>query len=125
SRLLTFSAGIGLPGRVWASGRCSWIPDVTRDANFTRGPIAAREGLHAAVGFPIRNGVEFLGVMEFFSREIRQPDEELLQTMTSIGRHIGQFIDRMRAAEAVYQRETQLHIARKIQQGLLPKALPA
>ena len=45
--------------------------------------FAAREGLHAAIGFPIRN-TEFLGVMEFFSLEIRQPDKELLQMMTSI-----------------------------------------
>jgi len=60
-----------------------------------------KEKLHAAVGFPIRNGVEFLGVMEFFSRQIRQPDNELLQMMSSIGSHISQFIERRHAEKAL------------------------
>ena len=34
TRQLTFERGIGLPGRVWASGESVWIPDVTTDANF-------------------------------------------------------------------------------------------
>jgi two-component system cell cycle sensor histidine kinase/response regulator CckA len=51
---------------------------VTEDANLPRAPIAAKEGLHGAVGFPIRSGTELLGVIEFFSREVRQPDEELI-----------------------------------------------
>jgi serine phosphatase RsbU (regulator of sigma subunit) len=120
-----FSRGIGLPGRVWASDSSVWVPDVTEEANFPRARVAAEEGLHAAVGFPIRNGVELLGVMEFFSRQIRQPDEELLQMMTSIGSHISQFIERLKAEKALALQEAQLCIARKIQQGLVAKAPPA
>lgn len=124
SRQRSFSPGIGLPGRVWASDGAVWISDVTQDASFSRASVAAREGLHAAVGFPIRNA-EFLGVMEFFSREIRQPDKELLEMMTSIGSQIGQFLERMKAEEALLLKETELRIARKIQQGLVSKAPPA
>ena len=62
-----------------------------------RGPIAEREGLHAAFGFPILLGGEVLGVIEFFSREIRQPDQELLNVLATIGSQIGQFIERRRA----------------------------
>src|SRR5215467_13120580 len=50
---LTFAPDVGLPGRVWASGRAAWIPDVARDDNFPRSEVAAREGLHAAFGFPL------------------------------------------------------------------------
>jgi serine phosphatase RsbU (regulator of sigma subunit) len=124
SRQGTFATGIGLPGRVWASGSPVWIPDVTGDANFPGAPIAAREGLHAAVGFPVRNGTEFLGVLGFFSRQIRQPDEELLQMMTSIGSHLSQFIERMKAEQALFRKEAELGIARGIQQGLVAKAPP-
>ncbi len=125
SRQYTFSRGIGLPGRVWASDSSIWVPDVSQDANFPSAPIAAKEGLHAAVGFPIRNGVEFLGVMEFFSLEIRQPDRELLQMMTSIGRHVSQFIERMKAEKALFVKDAELRVAQSIQQGLVAKAPPA
>ncbi len=99
SRSSTFRAGVGLPGRVWASAQPAWIPDVVHDANFPRAPEAAREGLHAAFGFPILLRGEVFGIMEFFSREIRQPDEQLLTTLTTVGNEIGIFIDRRRAQE--------------------------
>jgi PAS domain S-box-containing protein len=69
------------------------------DANFPRAPIAAREGLHGAFGFPVLLGEEVLGVMEFFSREIREPDEELLRLLTTVGAQIGLFVERKRAEE--------------------------
>jgi PAS domain S-box-containing protein len=99
SRTTTFAPGIGLPGRVWQTREPAWIPDVTRDANFPRAPVATREGLHAAFGFPILLRDEVLGVMEFFSREIREPDEHLLSLLTTVGSQIGMFIDRRRAQE--------------------------
>jgi serine phosphatase RsbU (regulator of sigma subunit) len=120
----TFSKGIRLPGAVWAGDSPIWIPDVTQDASFSRASIAAKEGLHAAVGFPIRNGIGILGVMEFFSLEIRQPDKELLQMMTSIGSHISQFIERRKAERSLFLKQGEIGIAQAIQQGLLAEAPP-
>ena len=37
--------------------------------------------------------------MEFFSHEIRQPDEELLRMLAEVGAQIGQFMERKRAEE--------------------------
>jgi two-component system sensor histidine kinase/response regulator len=99
SRASTFPTGIGLPGRVWATGQPAWIPDVVQDTNFPRASVAAREGLHAAFGFPILLRGEVLSVMEFFSREIRAPDADLLSMLTSIGNRIGLFVERRRAEE--------------------------
>jgi two-component system, sensor histidine kinase and response regulator len=99
SRRITFARGVGLPGRVWATGEPAWIPDVVQDSNFPRAPIASREGLHAAFGFPVLLRGEVLGVMEFFSREIRAPDEDLLSMLTSVGNQIGLFFARRRAQE--------------------------
>jgi PAS domain S-box-containing protein len=101
SREFTFVSGLGLPGRVWSSLEPEYIPDVVPDANFPRASIAEREGLRAAFGFPILLGEEVLGVLEFFSREIRQPDQELLNMLATIGSQIGQFIDRKRAEEGL------------------------
>ena len=75
------------------------FPTCCKDENFPRAPAAAREHLHAAFGFPVVLEREVLGVMEFFSRDIREPDEELLTMLDTIGRQIGQFIERRRAEE--------------------------
>jgi two-component system, sensor histidine kinase and response regulator len=99
SREMTFNRGMGLPGRVWTTGQPTWIADVALDPNFPRGPFAARENLHGAFGFPILLRGEVQSVMEFFSREIRAPDEHLLSMLTSVGNQIGLFVDRRRAQE--------------------------
>ena len=99
SQGMTFRRGIGLPGRVWENRTPAWIPDVVADTNFPRALIAAREGLHAALGFPVLLRGEVFGVMEFFSREIREPDEHLLPMLTTVGNQIGLFIERRRAQD--------------------------
>ena len=99
SRRTVFARGIGLPGRVWASGEPAWIPDVVADPNFPRAAIAKREGLHGAFALPILTNRGVVGVMEFFSRDIREPDHDLLRMLTQVGAHIGQFMERKRAEE--------------------------
>ncbi|MGH7365076.1 MAG: response regulator [Candidatus Rokuibacteriota bacterium] len=103
NRRLTFPPGVGLPGRVWSAGKATWIPDVVEDSNFPRTPHAAREGLHGAFGFPIVGPSGFLGVMEFFSPEIREPDKDVLEMFDGVGGQVGQFIDR-KQAEAELER---------------------
>ena len=97
----TFDRGIGLPGRVWGTADALWIEDVTRDTNFPRTLVASKEGLHSAFGFPILLGDEVLGVLEFFSHQIRQPDTKLLNLLSAVGSQIGQFIERTEAEAAL------------------------
>jgi len=99
TRSLGLEKGIGLPGRIWATREAAWIPNVAEDQNFPRAGAASREGLHGAFGFPIMLGEEVLGVIEFFSPEVREPDEELLKMVVGIGGQIGQFSERKRAEE--------------------------
>jgi PAS domain S-box-containing protein len=100
-----FQPGIGLPGRVWDSGQPAWIPDVVRDDNFPRAPFAEEADLHAAFGFPIILSDQILGVLEFFSTRIRQPDQALLDMMMAIGRQIGQFLERKQVEAAMVESE--------------------
>lgn len=100
SKSQPFEKGVGLPGRVWESGEATWLTDVTLNGNFPRAPVAEKEGLHAAFAFPISSGGEILGVMEFFTRELREPDEDVLNMMGGVGSQIGQFIVRKIAEEA-------------------------
>jgi PAS domain S-box-containing protein len=104
TRSRTFGPGTGLPGRIWNTRQPAWIPDVVQDSNFPRALIADREGLHGAFGFPVTVGSEIVGVIEFFSREIREPDADLLEMVGTLGSQVGQFIERLRA-------EAQLRLA--------------
>jgi PAS domain S-box-containing protein len=97
SRRSSFAPGIGLPGRVWASGEPFFAPDIIDDPNFPRGAVVARAGLHAALGFPVLLEGEVIGVLEFFSREIGRPDPELLEMLATVGSQVSQFAERKRA----------------------------
>ena len=68
---------------------------------------AAKDGLHGAFGFPIIGPGGFLGVMEFFSTDIREPDAAVLALFEGIGGQVGQFIERKRA-EAELEREREV-----------------
>jgi signal transduction histidine kinase/integral membrane sensor domain MASE1 len=106
SRRRRFLPGVGLPGRVWATGAPAWIFDVAVDSNFPRAPFAAECGLHGGFAFPILAGSRVLGVMEFFTHEFRRLDASQLALMTAAGSQIGQYIERRRAQYRLAKSET-------------------
>ncbi len=91
--------GCGLPGRVWAGAEPEWIADTAV------GPAAAPDGLHAAFAVPILLQGDCLGVLEFFSHEVRPEDRATLDMMASLGSQIGQFIERHQMRARVVQSE--------------------
>ncbi|MBI5777038.1 MAG: PAS domain S-box protein, partial [Nitrospirae bacterium] len=105
SRQRTFAPGVGMPGRVWSHSEPAWISDVLKDPNFPRAPVAAKAGLHGAVGFPIKIGKNVYGIIEFFSHQIRVPDTELMQMVGEIGIKIGQFVERKETEAALQERD--------------------
>ena len=127
SQQITFAPGIGLPGRVWASGEPVWMTDVVKDNDFVRSQIAGQVELHGAFGFPIRSGKNILGVITCFSHEIQQPDPDLAKVMNSIGEQIGQFIERKQAEDELQRQNlrSQLftEITLKIRQSLQIKEI--
>ncbi|MEX2173416.1 MAG: PAS domain S-box protein [Pirellulaceae bacterium] len=105
SRQRRFGRGEGLPGHTWAAGKPAWLLDAARATNFPRAVSAAEEGLHAAFACPLVVRRETLGVIEFFSQRIQEPDPDLLETMATVAGLIGQFVERMRSEEALRQSE--------------------
>lgn len=112
----TFERGVGIPGRVWQDGQPVWIADVTGESNFPRRAAAVAGGIRAAFAVPVmqhsatRPGVsapgdEVVGVMEFYNREVREPDRELLNTFASIGSQFGEFLERIQVMEALRESE--------------------
>jgi PAS domain S-box-containing protein len=96
---LTFERGAGLPGRVWSTGAPIHIADIVEGISFLPSSAAIREGLRSAIGIPILSGTTTLGVITFFSHEMRAPDKELVELIAGLSGQVGQFIQRKRAEE--------------------------
>jgi signal transduction histidine kinase len=108
SRGRAFRRGEGLIGRVWETGKPIWIPDVVTDPTFRRAQMAERVGLHGGFAFPVSKGEELYGVIEFFSRESREPDQVVLEMVADLGIKIGLFVDRKRTEDELRRTEARL-----------------
>jgi PAS domain S-box-containing protein len=105
-----FTRGLGLPGRVWASCRPAWISNLESDGTFPRLREALNAGIRSAFAFPVATDNEVCGVLEFMSRQPREPDEDLLRGVAALGNQIGQFIERRTTERRLNEREA-LHRA--------------
>ena len=91
----------GLVRRTYSTGKPVWIADLSRVEGLRRANLVAKADLHGAFCFPLLLGNEVLGVMEFFHRDVREPDELLIIAAQSIGSQIGQYMVRKQAEEAL------------------------
>jgi signal transduction histidine kinase len=104
----TFTRGEGLVGRVWATGKSMWIPDVCADPGFRRADMAARAGLHGAFAFPVSKGERLYGVIDCFTRTRREPDRDVLEMLADLGIKVGVFVDRKRTEQELRETEARL-----------------
>src|SRR5262249_52696388 len=111
SRQITFARGEGLPGRAWGTGEPAWVAE----APFPRSVAAQRHGPCGALAFPLRSDVNTLGVLEFFSPHLREPDGDLFPLVTDLGSQLAQFIQRRHAERVVHARAREFSLARTIQ----------
>ncbi|MFZ4768076.1 MAG: GAF domain-containing protein, partial [Roseimicrobium sp.] len=85
-------------GKVWATGESCWVSDISA-TECTLAAKAAACGLHGALAFPIANHGGVLGVLCFYSSNIEEADESLLEALNGAGNQVGQFIARQQAEE--------------------------
>jgi PAS domain S-box-containing protein len=90
-----FAAGKGLPGQVLETGQPRWISSVREEDNFLRGGL----GFESAFGFPVHSGDRCVAVLEFFSRDLREPEEHLLLSARAIGAQIARILERRHSEE--------------------------
>ena len=102
-----------LPMRVTRSGEPVWTEALMAGAASSRASAIAAAGLSGAVCLPIVTGEGCLGAMEFYCRELAEPDEQLRELLGTIGTPIGLFIQRRRAViELAQARDEALEAAR-------------
>lgn len=122
---MTFSLGMGLPGRVWVSGRLAWVSDLQGDDNFFRKRQALAASLGVGLAFPIHSGGDIIAVIEGFTSEIQQPRQGLLDMLDAIGSQIGNFIERKRVEEAVKIRARQQAVVAELGQRASARVSPS
>lgn len=98
-----FPRGVG-PGRTWETGRPAWIVDVTAEEKFSRRTPALAAGLHAAFSFPMVLEGAVVGVVEFFTSTVLQPDETILRMFAALGHQLGAFVGRTRRTQEQLER---------------------
>lgn len=90
---------VDFPDEVWKNRKPQCINDLANSTNFSRASFAIKTGLQSAIAFPIHLDEKMLGIMEFFSKNLIEFDNNLMQTLDIIGNQVGQFIKRKEAEE--------------------------
>ena len=104
---LAHEIGEGRPGKIWATRKSEWLPNISDSANQPRKPILLKpmkpillkHGLHAAFAFPLYAEGKLQAVLEFFSTTNQPPDKHLLYIVESIGEQLGRVLERQRGQQ--------------------------
>ena len=108
----SFRAGQGLVGgrRIEAP---VWVSDVTGDPTHVRACAAPGLGVRAHVAFPVPLGCETAAVVEFFSPEVSECDQGLLDTFSQVATQLSRVAERQRAnAELALARDAAMEASR-------------
>jgi signal transduction histidine kinase len=89
---------MGLPGKVRRTGAPQWIRDLAVDTG-ERSRLAARYGLHVAVGVPICSGGNVFGVLALYGDHVEDPEDSLTALLSGVAAQVGQHLERRRAEE--------------------------
>ena len=105
--------GEGLPGIVLATGKHTWVREVTKDPRSRHGRFKGNCGIVSGFAFPVLIGREVVGVMEFYSTYPVPPDQRLLDVVDQIGTQLGRVVERKRAEDAIIRAKEKAEQAQK------------
>ncbi|GJL78632.1 MAG: hypothetical protein NPINA01_16210 [Nitrospinaceae bacterium] len=106
--------GEGLPGRVLATGKHTWIREVAKDTRSQHERFNEDCGIVSGFAFPVLIGREVVGIMEFYSTYPVPPDQRLLDVVDQIGTQLGRVVERKRSEDAIIKAKEK---AEKAQRG--------
>lgn len=95
-----FFAGEGLPGRVYVSKSPEWIQDITDDDNCPRRYLLPYSQVKSTFAFPIFRDGKVHYILEFFSTQFVEKNNDLLQLWEASSSQLEQILERQRAEQA-------------------------
>lgn len=110
SHTLVARKGVGFAGRVWQEDTPIWDADLEDGRGayppwVVRRSAAAALGIRTAFAVPIRRRGATVGVMGFYSQDRREADVDLMNLSGSLGNQLGEFLERVAAADALRDSE--------------------
>jgi PAS domain S-box-containing protein len=116
SKTFSFTANVGLPGRVWATKQPEWILAIEQaePSHFLRRDLAAIAGLKTVLGIPILIEAEVFAVLSFYSFNAKLRDNRSVQLVNQIIHELGAMIQRKQAQEEL---RTSYNLLRAIVEG--------
>ena len=94
-----FQTDEGLPGLVWRSGQTEWVPDFSAPDRYPRSTLAAKLGLHTALGVPVLADSAIVAILAFHMKSSERPSDSLVELVSMIGAQIGPMIRGRRARD--------------------------
>ena len=105
ARSMTFRPGQGLSGTALKLGEPVWTHDAYTDQRTLYRDAWHGIGLRGGFCFPVISENRIIGVLNFSSQAVREPDQRLLDASRVIGSQIGQFLRRKQAEESLRESE--------------------
>lgn len=96
-----FKKGEALPGRVWKSEKPLYIENIFKDKSFKRLDKIAAMGLGSAFAFPVKVSGKVISIVEGFGERVVLPSRNLIEMLESTGKQINNFIERIKAEDAL------------------------
>jgi PAS domain S-box-containing protein len=115
SEQVKFSLGEGMLGQVLASGQRLWVSDL-HETDVPRLQTALELGLVSALFLPVLVKKEIVAVLEFFTPQAFDADEDFLDALSNIGTQLGRIVERRRAAKELFEKEQRLAESQHISQ---------
>ena len=106
SREISFRSGQGLTGTVLKTGEAAWSADAVADPRTQYRAMWEGTGLRGGFCFPVMSENRIIGVLNFSSQAVREPDQRLIDASRVIGSQIGQFLRRKQAEESLRESES-------------------
>ncbi len=94
-----FFAGEGLPGRVYISESPEWVEDITDDDNYPQKYLLPYSNVKSTFAFPIFLEDRVYFILEFFSCQFVEKNNDLLQLWEASSSQLAQILERQRAEQ--------------------------
>ncbi|GAA0266484.1 GAF domain-containing protein [Cryptosporangium japonicum] len=116
-----FTEGVGLSGRAWKARDLVFVPNIADVSDCVRAPAAARAGVRSGVCFPLIEGDQVVGTMDFFTTEEVQPSVGRLAVLRAVGnlvsRALAHLQEAIRQEKAAQDVEAVSHVIRELTQA--------